>query len=179
MSAKNIYTIGHSTHTLQEFMAMLQSFDIAHLADIRTFPGSKRFPHFNKQVLEEALVRNNIQYTHIKELGGRRNPNPDSRNTGWRLDGFRGYADYMETQIFLDAALELEKLAEKERVAFMCSEAVWWSCHRSLLSDWFKFRGWMVHHIMGITKEQEHPYTAPAKIIDGKLSYESDQLSIL
>jgi len=174
-----IYTIGHSTHSEDEFVAMLTAHHINHLVDIRTFPGSKRFPHFNKQSLEVLLPQHQIQYTHLKDLGGRRNPKPDSRNTGWRLSGFRGYADYMETQSFMDAAHELEHMAEKENTAFMCSEAVWWSCHRSLLSDWLKFRGWTVLHIMGKTKLQEHPYTAPAKIIDGKLSYESDQLSIL
>lgn len=158
---------------------MLQTFDIEHLVDIRTFPGSRRYPHFNKENMETWLSSNGIAYTHLKDLGGRRNPNPNSRNTGWRLDGFRGYADYMETAAFVDAALELEKLAEKERVAFMCSEAVWWSCHRSLVSDWLKCKGWSVMHIMNANKEQEHPYTAPAKIVDGKLSYGSDQLSIL
>lgn len=150
---------------------MLKSFDIQVLADIRRFPGSRKFPQFNKDNLEKMLPENGIEYLHFEDLGGRRKPLPDSRNTAWRLDAFKGYADYMETENFKKAIKELEKVAEKKRVAFMCSEAVWWSCHRSLVSDYLKSKGWDVQHIMGVGKSQEHPYTKPARIENGKLVY--------
>ena len=168
---KQIWTIVHSTHTSNELVAMLKSFDIQVLADIRRFPGSRKFPQFNKDNLEKMLPENGIEYLHFEDLGGRRKPLPDSRNTAWRLDAFKGYADYMETENFKKAIKELEKVAEKKRVAFMCSEAVWWSCHRSLVSDYLKSKGWDVQHIMGVGKSQEHPYTKPARIENGKLVY--------
>ena len=173
MNQMSIWTIGHSTRTIDEFIALLQSFQIELVVDIRSFPGSRRYPHFNKESLKISLTANNIEYTHLIKLGGRRKALSNSHNTGWRLAAFRGYADYMETEDFRQAIEELELLAAKKRVAFMCSEAVWWSCHRSLVSDYFKFRGWLVMHIMDIDKAQEHPYTKPAKIEDNKLVYTS------
>jgi uncharacterized protein (DUF488 family) len=156
---------------------MLQSFEIQLLVDIRSLPGSRKFPQFNKEELEISLPANHIEYLHLKELGGRRKVKKDSRNTAWRLPAFRGYADYMETEEFKDAIKVLEKLAKEKRTAYMCSEAVWWSCHRSLVSDFLKVHGWTVMHIMAIGKADEHPYTSPAKIVDGKLNYTaSDQL---
>jgi len=169
---KTIWTIGHSTRPMEEFIAMLQSFQIELIADIRSFPGSRRYPHFNKESLEKSLPENNIQYIHLKDLGGRRKANPDSKNTSWRNLAFRGYADYMETDAFKDGIKELEKIAIKHRTAYMCSEAVWWRCHRSIVSDYLKVKGWKVLHIMGNGKEEEHHYTAPAKIVNGELSYD-------
>ena len=174
MKEKVIYTIGHSTHTLEEFVVMLKSFNIELLADIRSFPGSRKFPHFNKENLPASLAENNIEYIHLRNLGGRRKVNPESCNTGWRVAAFRGYADYMETENFEKAIKELEQIASAKRVAYMCAEAVWWRCHRSLVSDYLKNEGWTVLHIMGVGKSTEHPYTAPAKIIDGKLDYSKD-----
>jgi uncharacterized protein (DUF488 family) len=175
MTQNEIWTIGHSTHTFEEFAEMLKGFSIQHLVDVRNFPGSKRFPHFNKEALEISLRKTGINYTHIKELGGRRKAKVNSINTAWRNDAFRGYADYMESDEFKSAVHELEELAKKERVAYMCSEAVWWRCHRSLISDYLKAKGWIVHHIMSKTKSDIHPYTKPAHIKNGKLSYtESD-----
>lgn len=171
---KNIWTIGHSTRSFEEFLTMLQSFNIELIADIRSFPGSRKFPQFNKEALKISLPQNNIKYVHIKNLGGRRKTNPDSKNTAWRHVAFRSYADYMETDSFTNGINELEKLAIKQRVAYMCSEAVWWRCHRSMVSDYLKLRGWTVQHIMGIGKETEHPYTAPAKIVNGELNYEKE-----
>jgi uncharacterized protein (DUF488 family) len=156
---------------------MLQSFEIELLVDIRSLPGSRKFPQFNKEELEVSLPKHNIAYYHLKELGGRRKAKKDSENTAWRLPAFRGYADYMETKDFKDAVKVLEKMAHKKRTAYMCSEAVWWSCHRSLVSDYLKVHGWTVMHIMAVNKADEHPYTSPAKIVDGKLSYKApDQL---
>jgi len=169
---KVIWTIGHSTRSLDEFIDMLRSFQIECVADIRSFPGSRRYPHFNKEALEVSLPANNIKYVHLRGLGGRRKTRPDSINTAWRLAAFRGYADYMETDDFKKAITELELIARKERIAFMCSEAVWWRCHRSLVSDYLKVNGWTVMHIMGIGKGEEHPYTSPARIVNGMLNYE-------
>jgi len=171
---KTIWTIGHSTRPMEEFIAMLHSFNIELVADIRSFPGSRKFPQYNKETLQVSLPQSNIQYVHLKSLGGRRKVKPDSKNTVWRNAAFRGYADYMETNFFKDGIAELEKLALKQRTAYMCSEAVWWRCHRSMVSDYLKVRGWKVMHIMGIAKDEEHPYTAPARIINGTLSYEKE-----
>jgi uncharacterized protein (DUF488 family) len=167
-----IWTIGHSTHSIEEFIAILYSFQIERLVDIRMFPGSRRYPHFNKESLEALMSEANVKYCHMVELGGRRKPKPDSRNTGWRLDSFRGYADYMETEAFQIGIKKLEEIALKARTAYMCSEAVWWSCHRALVSDYLKVKGWTIMHIMGYEKAQEHPFTSPAKNISGRLSYE-------
>lgn len=172
---KIVWTIGHSTHPLDELVAMLQSFQIEIVADIRSSPGSRKFPQFNKEALEISLPQNNIQYLHIKELGGRRKANSDSKNTAWRHVAFRSYADYMETPAFKDGIKELEQIALKQRTAYMCSEAVWWRCHRSMVSDYLKLHGWKVMHIMGMEKATEHPYTAPARIVKGELNYEKDK----
>ncbi len=170
---KTLWTIGHSTRTLEEFISLLQSNNIKNVADIRHYPGSKRYPQFNKTELSEALMKNNINYTHIVQLGGRRKANVDSKNTAWRHPAFRGYADYMETKDFEDGLKMLEEMALQEPTVFMCSEAVWWRCHRSMVADYLKVKGWNIIHIMGLNNTVEHPYTSPAKIINGKLSYQS------
>lgn len=168
---KTIRTIGHSTRSLEDFIALVKSFDIELLCDIRSFPGSRRFPHFNKEALQKSLPQENIEYLHLPELGGRRKTNPDSKNTAWRNASFRGYADYMETDEFKNAITELEQLATDKRTAYMCSEAVWWRCHRSMVSDYLKVRGWKVMHIMDIGKSTEHPLTSPAHEKQGELFY--------
>jgi uncharacterized protein (DUF488 family) len=168
-----IWSIGHSAHPMEEFMAILSSFQIERLVDIRMYPGSRRHPHFNKQGLEVSLPEANIKYCHLADLGGRRQPKANSKNTGWRLKAFRGYADHMETDAFQNGIKQLEDLARCERTVYMCSEAVWWSCHRALISDYLKVRGWSVMHIMGHGKAKEHPFTGPAKNISGTLSYEA------
>ena len=169
---QTIWTIGHSTRTFEEFGLMLQSFNIELVADIRSYPGSRKFPQFNKEALEISLPQINIKYVHLKELGGRRKVNPHSKNTGWRHPAFRGDADYMETNAFRDGIKELIKDAVNQRTAYMCSEAVWWRCHRAWVSDYLKAQGWKVMHIMGAGKAEEHPYTAPARIVNGNLNYE-------
>ena len=133
---KTIWTIGHSTRSFDEFAEMLHSFNIELVADVRNYPGSRKFPHFNKEALELSLPANNIRYEHFKKLGGRRKADPDSKNTGWRHAAFRGYADYMETDAFKEDIKKLMEQAIQLRTAYMCSEAVWWSCHRSLISDY-------------------------------------------
>ena len=169
---KQIWTIGHSTRTQEEFLELLQSFQINQLVDVRRYPGSRKYPHFNKEHLEVTLPLHQIEYLHLEDLGGRRKVNKNSRNLAWRLISFRGYADHMETDTFARAAEQLQEVARIKKIAYMCSEAVWWSCHRSLISDYLKVRGWKVNHIMGPDKASEHPYTKPARIVDGKLCYE-------
>ena len=176
MTNKTIWTIGHSTRSLQEFLALLHSFKIEVLIDIRRYPASRRYPYFNKEALEVSLPLNSIQYMHLKELGGRRKPVANSINTGWHNEAFRGYADYMQTSEFKKAIEKLEIIARKQSTAYMCSEAVWWSCHRSLVSDDLKSKGWTVMHIMNADKATEHPYTKPVKIVDGVLRYDEPDL---
>lgn len=171
MNPAVIYTIGHSTHTVEVFIAMLQSFKVKTIVDIRRFPGSRKFPQFDQENLKTALEEVGIQYISMLELGGRRKPNKDSKNTSWKNESFRGYADYMETIAFSNAVVKLEKIGLLQITAYMCSEAVWWRCHRSMVSDYLKAKGWNVLHIMGIDKVQEHKYTAPAKVVGSKVFY--------
>ena len=150
---------------------MLHAFHIQLVADIRSYPGSRRYPHFNKEALEVLLPKENIQYKHLRDLGGRRKADPESSNTAWRHEAFRGFADYMETNDFKIGIDELQKVAADKRTAYMCSEAVWWRCHRSLVSDYLKSLGWTVMHIMDKDKAEELPYTSPARIVNGGLTY--------
>lgn len=168
---KKIWTIGHSTHSWEAFLEMLETYAIDVLVDVRSYPGSRKFPQFNKDNLEKLLPKQHIEYQHFPDLGGRRKPNPESTNTVWRHPSFRAYADYMETESFQKAVKKLEELALQKRVVMMCSEAVWWRCHRSMISDLLKVQNWEVLHIMSATKVMEHPFTAPAKEKNGKLIY--------
>lgn len=171
-----VYTIGHSTHSWQDFLSMLQSFGIKNLVDIRRFPSSRKFPYFNKENLETTLKSSGIRYLHLVELGGRRQVQKDSKNSRWRNDSFRGYADYMETADFHKAITQLETIALSGPTAYMCSEAVWWRCHRSLVSDYLKAKGWTVLHIMAAGREEEHPYTSPARIEGDRVLYADKDL---
>jgi uncharacterized protein (DUF488 family) len=173
---KTIWTIGHSTHPAEEFIRILKSFNIQLVADIRSLPGSNHYPQFNKEAMEVWLPENGIEYIHLKNLGGRRKVKKDSHNLGWRKDSFRGYADYMETEDFQLAVKELENIAQRKLTAIMCAEAVWWRCHRSMVADFLKFNGWKVLHILGLNKEEEHPYTQPARIVEGRLTYPKSEL---
>lgn len=166
-----LYTIGHSTHSVGDFIAMLQSFEVEALADIRRFPGSRKYPDFNKVFLAAKLQKNGIRYIHLEGLGGRRKALPNSSNTRWRNESFRGYADYMETPEFEKAVAELEIIAREQTTAMMCAEAVWWRCHRALVSDYLKAKGWTVRHIMAASKAEEHPYTSPARIENQRVFY--------
>src|SRR6266481_3607240 len=125
-TALTIWTIGHSTRTIEDFIELLKAHKIESLADVRHFPGSRRYPHFNKEQLAESLAKFGIEYHHLLKLGGRRRPRPDSHNTAWRNEAFRGYADYMETKPLAEGIDSLLDLARKKRVAIMCAEAVWW-----------------------------------------------------
>ncbi|WP_266205869.1 DUF488 domain-containing protein [Pontibacter kalidii] len=159
--AKNtIWTFGHSTRSAEEFVAALQSFRIEVLVDVRRYPGSRKYPHFSAEALEVYLPEAGIRYVPAVELGGRRKPRPDSANMAWRSASFRGYADYSETMEFADGIAKLTALASQQRAAYMCSEAVWWRCHRAIISDYLKERGWTVLHIMSEGVAKEHPYTS-------------------
>lgn len=173
---REIYTIGHSTRDLKEFIDLLLTYKIELLVDVRNFPGSRKYPHFSKESLEVSLKEYTIDYLHLKPLGGRRKPQRDSRNDRWRNEAFRGYADYMESTAFKESIAELEEIALDKKVAYMCSEAVWWRCHRGLISDYLKNRGWKVLHILSPKKAEEHPYTSAARIINSHLSYSSPSL---
>jgi uncharacterized protein (DUF488 family) len=166
-----LWTIGHSTHSIDEFLEMLAAHGITRVADVRRFPGSRAHPQFNPEVLAASLAARGIGYTPMLELGGRRKPRPDSPHVAWRNESFRGYADYMDTPAFAAASTELAALARGDRVAVMCAEGVWWRCHRSMIADYFKARGWTVLHILGAGEAKEHPYTSVAKVVDGKLTY--------
>ena len=169
--AATLWTIGHSTHSLEAFLGILRAHRIEALADVRLLPGSRRYPHFNREALEQSLTNIGLGYQHFPELGGRRKPRADSQNTAWRNQAFRGYADHMESGQFQHGMGNLQSLAGKKRTAIMCAEAVWWQCHRALISDWLKSRGVEVLHILSENKVQPHPYTSAAQIIDGRLSY--------
>ena len=166
-----IWTVGHSTRSGEEFVEILKAHDVEVLVDVRTFPGSRRYPQFNRETLRESLAENGIDYRHEPRLGGRRSPRADSHNTAWRNAQFRGYADHMETEEFKNGVRELLELAAEKRVAVMCAEAVWWRCHRSLISDYLKAEGHEVIHILDAKKTEEHPFTSAARVIDGRLSY--------
>ena len=171
LETHTIYSIGHSTRSLDEFLNMLRSFDIKILTDIRSLPGSRRFPQYNMENLKTSLEEIGVQYIHLAELGGRRKVKKDSKNNLWNNDSFRGYADYMETEEFENAIVKLEHIALEQPTAYMCAEAVWWRCHRSMVSDYLKAKGWAVLHIMATGKVQEHKYTSPARIVDGNVFY--------
>jgi uncharacterized protein (DUF488 family) len=166
-----LWTIGHSTHPIAEFIDLLLEHGITRIADVRRFPGSRKHPQFNPGSLGDALRDAGIVYTPMPELGGRRKPRPDTPHTAWRNEAFRGYADYMDTPEFASAARVLADIAREDRVAIMCSEGVWWRCHRSMISDYFKAHGWTVLHIMSAGPAKEHPYTPVARVVDGELNY--------
>jgi uncharacterized protein (DUF488 family) len=167
----SLWTIGHSTLSIEDFISKLTSFEIQVLADVRSYPGSRRYPHFNREKLSASLADVGIRYEHFPELGGRRRARPDSLNMTWRNESFRGYADYMETNEFRAGIDRLLDLSTTQRTAIMCSEAVWWRCHRSLISDYLKVKGIEVNHIMSIGKAEPHPFTSAAGVVDGELSY--------
>jgi uncharacterized protein (DUF488 family) len=170
-SRPTIWTVGHSTRPIAEFIELLQSAAITVLGDVRRFPGSRRYPQYNQPPLEEALAAADIRYLAFPNLGGRRQPRPDSPHTAWRNPSFRAYADYMDTDAFRQGIEQVVALAATERIALMCSEAVWWRCHRALIADYLKAHGYPVIHLLSPTKHEPHPYTSAAQIVNGVLTY--------
>jgi uncharacterized protein (DUF488 family) len=166
-----IYTIGHSTHAADAFLALLQAHRVAQLADVRTVPMSRRHPQFNRTTLDAFLAGHGIRYQHMAALGGLRKPRLDSTNSAWKHAGFRGYADYMETEAFQAALGELRRFASAGPTAVMCAEAVWWKCHRRLLADALVVQGEPVRHIVGASEPKPHELSDFARIREGKVIY--------
>jgi uncharacterized protein (DUF488 family) len=168
----SVWTVGHSTRSSEEFTEILLAHRIETLLDVRSFPGSRRYPHFNKPDLSRQLESIGIAYVHLPALGGRRRPLANSKNTAWENSSFRAYADHMESDEFKKGIETLLELARNRRTAVMCAESLWWRCHRSLIADFLKADGVEVIHIFDPVKTEGHPYTSAARIIDGRLSYE-------
>lgn len=166
-----IWTIGHSTRLIGEFIELLRVNGVEAVADVRRFPASRRYPQFNQGELRSSLAAEGIGYLWLPSLGGRRQPLPDSPNDAWRNDAFRGYADHIATEEFASGLFDLLGVAEGVPTAVMCSEAVWWRCHRSIIADVLCSIGIDVLHIMDSTTTTSHPYTSPARIVDGVLTY--------
>jgi uncharacterized protein (DUF488 family) len=176
MSAGEVLTVGHSTHALDAFLALVEHHRIGAIADVRRFPSSRRLPHFNAPELERSLAERGIGYERLgDDLGGRRRAAAESRNRGWRVEGFRGYADHMATPEFRRGIEALERLAAERRTAFMCAEGPWWRCHRQLIADAMLVRGWSVLHVMPDGRLEPHRLT-PFAVVDGeRLSYPPEQ----
>lgn len=166
-----LWSIGHSTRPLDELVAMLHEAGVTVLADVRRYPGSRRNPQFSAESMAQTIPAAGIEFIPMPDLGGRRPPRPDSPHTAWRNTSFRGYADYMDTPGYARARDRLAEIARECRTAVMCAEAPWWRCHRSLISDDFKARGWQVIHLINPGRSQEHPWTPAARIVDGRLDY--------
>lgn len=166
-----IYTIGHSTRTLDEFISILKAYHIQLLADIRTMPGSRRVPQFNEENMKPALEETGIHYIRLKKLGGLRHTTKESVNTAWRNKSFRGFADYMQTKDFEEGLGELMSSAKNKTTAIMCAEAVPWRCHRSLVGDALLVRGFEVEDIFSEKKQQPHKLTSFAKVDGLKVIY--------
>lgn len=170
-----VLTIGHSTRTLEDFISLLREYGVQKVVDIRTIPRSRHNPQFNREELPNSLKAVGIGYLQLSGLGGLRHSVPDSQNTGWRNLSFRGFADYMQKEEFEKSLQELIELAETERLALMCAEAVPWRCHRSLIADALSVRGVQVKHILSSTSLQSHKITPLAKINGTRITYPSEE----
>jgi uncharacterized protein (DUF488 family) len=166
-----VFTIGHSTHTLEEFIKIIEKFKIEKIVDVRTIPRSRHNPQFNKETLPTDLLSAGIDYMHIAGLGGLRHTKVDSANKGWRNASFRGYADYMQTPDFEVSLNMLIEAAKKMQVAVMCAESLPWRCHRSLIADALLVRGFKVEHIMNNKKSLKHALTPWIKVEGTKITY--------
>jgi uncharacterized protein (DUF488 family) len=165
-----LYSIGHSTRPIEEFITLLSSNGVRKLADVRTIPKSRRHPQFNGDVLDASLRAQGIDYRHFPALGGLRKPRRDSPNTAWRNTSFRGYADHMQTPAFATALDDLLVWATMP-AAIMCAEAVWWQCHRQLIADALVARGCDVAHILSSARPGAHTLTAFAQVREGAVTY--------
>jgi uncharacterized protein (DUF488 family) len=170
-ASRQILTIGHSTRTAVEFLALLQAHGITGVADVRLIPRSRRHPHFSSDALSASLPDHGIAYLHLAGLGGLRKPRRDSPNGGWRNESFRGYADHMQTPLFGQALDELLAFSEHRRVAVMCAEAKWWQCHRQLIADTLWARGIDVRHVLSAQAAAPHELTSFARVAGSAVSY--------
>ena len=172
MARPTLYTVGHSTRSFDDFVALLKRHGVQAVADVRRFPGSRKYPHFNEGNLAQSLPAAGLQYVPFPSLGGRRRTSAGSANTGWRNDGFRGYADYMDTPAFEDGLRQLVVLAGAAPTVIMCAEAVPWRCHRNLISDAVVALGTAVDHIIDAGAPQSHVLNPGARVRpDGTLTY--------
>ena len=164
-----IFTIGHSNRTREDFLALLKEFGIETVADIRRYPGSRKFPHFNRETLQEALKAEGVNYIWFESLGGRRHgeKNAESKNTGLKSPAFRNYADYMATGEFRQGIEKLLEAAGESKTAIMCAEALYWRCHRRLVCDYLAAHNVEVRHILESGKLLEHNMTAGAVVTEG------------
>lgn len=169
-----VWTVGHSTRALDDFVATLSAYDIELIADVRRFPGSRRLPQFGAAELEASLAKNGIAYKWLPALGGRRQALSNSPNTAWTNSAFRGYADHTATEEFAEGLEELLVLSRGLRTAIMCAELLWWRCHRRIISDVLVTLGIDVIHIRDSSFKEHHKLGAPARLVDGQLSYEPD-----
>lgn len=174
-----VFTLGHSTLPIERFLSLLNTYGIERLVDIRTVPASRHNPQFKSDALAASLAAAHIGYLHMAALGGLRRPRKDSPTTGWRNDGFRGYADYMQTEAFRDALEALVRLSRQQRVAIMCAEAVPWRCHRSLVADALDVRGVAVVDILSETGYRFHKLTPFAQVHGTSITYPPEQASLL
>jgi len=166
-----IYTVGHSTRSAEEFAELVKAHQVQAIADVRTIPKSRRYPHFNAEEMSKWLPREQMEYLPFKELGGLRKAKKDSINLGWKNQSFRGYADYMQSEAFLAGLERLMEEARKRPLAVMCAEAVPWRCHRSLIGDALIARGWRVMDIMSATSAKEHKLTSFATVHGEQVTY--------
>lgn len=169
-----VWTIGHSTRSADEFLHVLHAHDIEVVADVRRFPGSRRHPQFGGDALAARLAADGLDYAWLQRLGGRRSAPASEEHLGWRNPSFRAYAAYTWTEEFADGLVELLHIAQAKRTAMMCSELLWWRCHRALVSDVLRFLGVEVIHLMGEGAGSPHPYTSPARVVDGELAYPAE-----
>lgn len=174
-----LWTIGHSTRIWEEFAGLLRESAIETLVDVRRFAGSRHNPQYSPDVMAPALTQAGIRYWPLPALGGRRDPQPDSPNTAWRVAAFRGYADYMASAEYVAAREALMQTALRERSCVMCAEAVWWRCHRRLIADDFVARGWSVFDILAPGKAAPHALNPDAVLVDGVLRYPGPQPALL
>jgi uncharacterized protein (DUF488 family) len=171
MHKPRIFTIGHSTRSIEEFIELLQTYDIKEVVDVRTIPMSRHNPQFNKDMLKHSLEQSDIRYKHLAKLGGLRHSKRDSINLGWHNTSFRGFADYMASPEFSEGLEALMKIASTRETAIMCAEAVPWRCHRSLIADALTKKGLIVSDIMSNTKATKHRLTPFLKVRKGLLIY--------
>jgi uncharacterized protein (DUF488 family) len=180
MPPNTLWTIGHSTRPIEAFLDLLSENQIETLADVRRFPGSRRYPQFNRENLGPALAEAGIMYQHFPDLGGRRTAQSEAtQNSAWRVAAFAAYADYLLTDEFKTAFHELIAVAEYSRTVIMCAEAVPWRCHRRLIADQFLAQGWQVLDIIGPKNTKPHELPSFARIMNGQVTYPAQQKSLL
>lgn len=172
-----IWSIGHGTRTIDDFVAMLQEVEIDALADVRSFPGSRRHPQFGAAALARSLEAEGVTYVHLRGLGGRREPREDSPHRALRVAAFRGYADHMASAEFGEDYERIVALARERRAAFMCAETLWWRCHRRMLADRLTIDGWTVTHLLALGERQPHLLWDAARVVDGRLVYDAGTLA--